>query len=360
LEEDNGNIILRAANARTNFTDIPVGLLNLEQGLILSLIKQLGIKINILFNEDIPNTNNYDSYKNISAEMKYYLELFLATLNVFYYYQLFCAIPCPDLHKKLQEQIIKFNKKIDEIKADYNINLPDDVQKLINKVNNIILEQKRIRTRSVIQVMCENTYLFNEILKKVILSNSVTEQAISMYDTANVAYTSLTAYKKLTKESFSIGKKYEQVHYDIAEFNEIVESNNLNQLNAYIVALESCKNLSFNLKQIPNTDKYAVSCTQFNNFNFELTIGQNFGLETITLDDYNCSSFYLGFMKIFNDMYKKLNPNEINIPVTVKNILNIMYENNAPIESQQNILKEEYSNLVNLTLNFNLSSEISD
>jgi len=355
LDEDNDNTeIITGAKVRTNFTDIPVGLLNLEQGLILSLIKQLGIKINKLFNEDIPDTNNYDSYKNISAEMKYFLELFLATLNVFYYYQLFCAIPCPDLHKQLQEKIIKFNKKIDEIKADYNINLPDDVQELINKVNNIILEQKRIRTRSIIQVMCENTYLFNEILKKVILSNSVTEQAISMYDTANVAYTSLTAYKKLTKESFSIGKKYKEVHYDIAEFNEIVESNNLNELDVYRVALESCKNLSFNLKQIPNTDKYAVSCSQFNNFNFELPIGQNFGLETITLDDYNCSSFYLGFMKIFNDMYKKLNPNEINIPVTVKNILNIMYENNAPIESQQNILKEEYSNLVNLTFNFNL------
>jgi hypothetical protein len=358
LEEDNGNTeIIRVnpnPNPRTNFTDIPVGLLNLEQGLILSLIKQLGVKINTLFNEDIPDTNNYDSYKNISAEMKYYLELFLATLNVFYYYQLFCAIPCPDLHKKLQEQIIKFNKKIDEIKADYNINLPDDVQKLINKVNNIILEQKRIRTRSVIQVMCENTYLFNEILKKVILSNSVTEQAISMYDTANVAYTSLTAYKKLTKESFSIGKKYKDVHFDIAEFNEIIDNYNLNELDAYRVALESCKNLSFNLKQIPNTDRYAVSCSQFNNFNFELPIGQNFGLETIKLDDYNCSSFYLGFMKIFNDMYKKLNPNEINIPVTVKNILNIMYENNAPINSQQNILKEEYSDLVKVKLNFNL------
>ena len=363
LREDNENTSITnlIPQFRTNITDVPAGLLDLEQGLVLSLIKQLGKRINDLFNTQIPVADNFKYYEIIASAMKYHLKIFLATLNIFYYYQLFCAIPCSSLYEKLKEQIIEFNKSIDEIKPEdkmrpeYELQLPQDVEILIDRVSNIILDQKIIRSRSIAQVMCDNAYLFTNVLKKIFLSNSVTQQALSMYDTANCVYSSLDAYKKYNKTELVLGDNYKTVHFTKLDLDGINNDSNLTTLPEFEQAIDECNNLTLTLteKVDDKIDKkkdkkiYIVSSNLFSNFTHELEIEQNFGLKNIRLDDYNVSSLYLGFIKLFNDMYKKINPNKINISGVIKKMLDVVYESNAPVAMQQNVLNLDFSRVVN-------------
>jgi hypothetical protein len=351
LIENNNNSVITNNNPpnRINFTDIPAGLLNLEQGLLLSLIKQLGFKINTLFNQQISDANSYKEYEKVAEEMKYYLELFLSTLNVFYYYQLFCAIPCTDLYKKLQEKINKFNVVIDKIKPEYNINLPNDIVTLINKTNNIILDQKKIRTRSVVQVLCENTYLFKEVLKKVILSNSTIDEGISMYNSANIIFNSLETYELIKSQNLSISNKYSQVYLDERAFNQQISDTNLNKLIKYRDILKKFRNLTVNLTPSQDNKNYIVTSDLITNFYYELPIEQNLGLKTIKLDDYNYSSFYLGFIDIFNLMQTR--PIKIDLSLIIKNQLNYINDNNTVIGKQKIVLSENFNDIIDDIIN---------
>ncbi len=157
IESNNTNTILREDD-RNNITTIPSGLLDIQQGCLINVIKYICDKINELFNSQLDE----NTIKNITE----CLEMFKSTVLLLIKYQLFCAVPSNNLYNQLVEQINKF--KFSEL-----IQIEGQHLNLINKMVNVIHQQKVLRARSVGEIVIRYLNIFNELKTRFEITDSI-------------------------------------------------------------------------------------------------------------------------------------------------------------------------------------------
>lgn len=161
IESDNTNTLL--GGDRNNITTIPSGLLDIQQGCLINVIKYICDKINELFNSQLDE----NTLKNITE----CLEMFKSTVLLLIKYQLFCAVPSNNLYNQLVEQINKF--KFSEL-----IQIEGQHLNLINKMVTVIHQQKVLRARSIGEIVIRYLNIFNELKTRFEITDSIHSQVV--------------------------------------------------------------------------------------------------------------------------------------------------------------------------------------
>ena len=315
---------------RRSITNVPQGLINLEQGLLVSIIKQISHEANKLFNQNLPTASTYND-EHIGIELKEYMSLYQAIMNVFYYFQLFSACPNIKLYDKLKNEITKFNTIFDNANTRYGINLNMDREyiKSVERCTDHIIEQKRIRTISIANVVYDNMRIFGKVYQDLQIADKTYELALQSQKISNISFNSLKVYNNSKKYITNSNTKYSKVHIPNMDKLQEIDSVKTSDMFQDNQTMTKYKDLKFKIKlskssailnnnYIPELNHYSSDIikqleldfiNQLNESNEEYNID-------ILLNDYNWSSLFLQSIeniKEINQLYSKDESNVSNL-----------------------------------------------
>jgi len=188
-DNENSQVLPRIVgdvDRETTITTLPYGLLDIQQGCLVNVIKWIGNQINLQFNKQF--TSDIE-YKDIISKMSELLKMFKSTVLVLIRYQLFCAIPCTELQNQLLAEInsYKFNYKLVPIR--------NQTLTLIQRMNQIIHEQKMLRARSVAQVLIDNYRIFSQVYSRLEQINSTHGTNLELAKSSHIIFKLIDLYK---------------------------------------------------------------------------------------------------------------------------------------------------------------------
>lgn len=186
VKSDNQNAVL---TKRETLTNLPYGLLDVQQGCLVNILKFIANKINEKYNEIFTE----ESYDTIVEEISSLLKMFKLTVLVLIKYQLFCAIPCPELFEQLQNQIKEYSFDMDLVP------ITDQTETLIKKMNKIIHEQKILRARSVTQIIIDNFRVFCSVYDKLQLTQVLHQPLVELSKSAHIVFKLYDIYNQREK-----------------------------------------------------------------------------------------------------------------------------------------------------------------
>ena len=311
LHEDNG--MTQIDRTRESITMVPHGLVNLEQGLLVTIIKQISYEANLLFNKVEDTAASYNTNQT-GIKLKRYIMLYLQVINVFYYFQLFSACPDKRLYDLLLVQITTFNTVFDEAatKCGITLKLDGDYGLAILKCTEFIIEQKRIRSKSMARILSDNMRLFNRVYHDIILSQQIYINALQAQKISTISFNSLELFKKYKKQIMPIGNNYSKVYYPNTN---IFQDTDLLASSDYRITIESSKDINFIVKLnksqalLENNEILPTTSLEIKKY-----LDEDVRIN-INLEDYNWSTFFLSSIIQFNelkDLYQKFDVEENN------------------------------------------------
>ena len=213
------------------------GFINLQLGLIISILKQITFEANKLYNTEIT--------ADVLTKLKKYLQAYLDVVNIYYYFEQFCKNPYYRLFNRLKEEIEKYNKN------NHELEISDEYLNRIEKCTYYIIEQKQIRTKQISYITLEIGSLFYKSIEKSKIVEELYKDATNVYNQFLIVD---KCQKLLINDKIrETNNNYKKVQ--ILDLKDI--SNNCKIIDpSYILTLNKYKNLELDFEK---KEKYFVT-----------------------------------------------------------------------------------------------------